>query len=68
MTSCLDKNDMEMYSTHNVGKSVIAERFTRTSQNKIYRYMTSVSKYVYIDKFDEIVNKYNNIYHSAIKI
>ena len=59
---------MEMYSTHNVGKSVIAERFTRTSQNKIYRYMTSVSKYVYIDKFDEIVNKYNNIYHSAIKI
>ena len=68
MTSCLDKSDMEMYSTHNVGKSVIAERFTRTSQNKIYRYMTSVSKYVYIDKFDEIVNKYNNIYHSAIKI
>ena len=68
MTSCLDKNDMEMYSTRNVGKSVIAERFTRTSQNKIYRYMTSVSKYVYIDKFDEIVNKYNNIYHSAIKI
>ena len=68
MTSCLDKNDTEMYSMHNVGKSVIAERFTRTSQNKIYKYMTSVSKYVYIDKFDEIVNKYNNIYHSAIKM
>ena len=68
MTSCLDKNDTEMYSMHNVGKSAIAERFTRTSQNKIYKYITSVSKYVYIDKFDEIVNKYNNIYHSAIKM
>ena len=44
-----------MYSTHNEGKSAIAERFIRTLKNKIYKYMTSVSKNVYIDKLDDIV-------------
>ena len=56
-----------MYSKHNDGKSVVAERFIRTLKNKIYKYMTSVSKYVYIDTLDDIVNKYNNRYHSTIK-
>ena len=68
MKSWLEKNDIEMYSTHNEGKSVIAERFIRTLKNKIYKYMTSISKNVYIDKLDDIVNKYNNTYHSTIKM
>ena len=54
------KNDIEMYSTHNEGKSVVAERFIRTLKNKIYKYMTSISKNVYIDKLDDIKNKYNS--------
>ena len=57
-----------MYSTHNEGKSVIAERFIRTLKNKIYKYMTSISKNVYIDKLDDIVNKYNNTFHNTIKM
>ena len=57
-----------MFSTHNQGKSVVAERFMRTVKNKIYKYMTSVSKNSYIDKLDDIVNKYNNTYHSTIKM
>ena len=57
-----------MYSVNNEGKSVIAERFTRTLKSKIYKYMTSVSKKMYLDKLDDIVNKYNNTYHSAIKM
>ena len=57
-----------MYSIHNEGKSVVAERFIRTLKTKIYKYMTSVSKNVYIDKLDDIVNKYNNTYHSNIKM
>ena len=57
-----------MYSTNNEGKSVIAERFIRTLKNKIYKYMTSISKNVYIDKLDDIVNQYNNKYHTTIKI
>ena len=64
----LEKNSMEMYSTHNEGKSVITEKFIRTLKNKIYKYMTSVSKNVYVDKLDDIVNKYNNTYHSTIKM
>ena len=57
-----------MYSTHNKGKSVIAERCIRTLTNTIYQYITSISKNVYMDKLDDIVNKYNNAYHSAIKM
>ena len=57
-----------MYSTNNEGKSVVGERFIRTLTSKIYKYMTSVSKNVYIDKLDDIVNEYNNIYHTTIKM
>ena len=56
-----------MYSTHNEGKSVVAERFIRMLKSKIYKYMTSISKNVYIDKLDDIVNEYNNTYHTTIK-
>ena len=55
-----------MYSTNNEEKSVIAERTIRILKNKIYKYMTSVLKDVYIHKLDKIVNKFNNIYHSNI--
>ena len=61
-------NDIVMYSTHNEGKSVVAERFIRTLKGKIYKYMTSISKNVYIDKLDDIVDEYNNTYHTTIKI
>ena len=57
-----------MYSTLNEGKSVVAERFLRAIKNKIYRYVTSISKNVYIDKLDDIVNQYNNTYHRTIKM
>ena len=56
-----------MYSTHNEGKSVVAKRFIRTLKNKICKYMTSLSKNMYIDKLDDTVNEYNNTYHTAIK-
>ena len=68
MKSWLEKNDLEMYSAHNEGKSVIAERFIRTLKNKIYKYMTSISKNVYIDKLADIVKNYNNTYHGTIKV
>ena len=57
-----------MYSTNDEGKSVIAEKFIRTLKNKIYKNMTSTSKNVYIDKLDDIVKKYNNTYHTSIKM
>ena len=57
-----------MYSIHNKGKSVVAERFIRTLKTKIHKHMTSVSKNVYMDKLDDIVNEYNNTYHRKIKM
>ena len=64
----LRDNDIVMYSTHNEGKSVVAETFIRTLKGKIYKYMTSISKNVYIDKLDDIVDEYNHTYHTTIKM
>ena len=64
----LKDNDIEMYSIHKERKSVVAERFIRTLKTKNYKYMTSVSKNVYIDKLDDMVNEYNNTYHRTIKM
>ena len=68
MKSWLEKNDVQMYSTHNEGKAVVAERFIRTIKNKIYKHMTSISKKMYIDKLDDIVNEYNNTKHRTTKM
>ena len=64
----LDDQDIKMYSTCNEGKSVVAERFIRTLKNKIYKHMTAVSKNVYFDVLNNIVDKYNNTYHRTIKM
>ena len=61
------KSAIEMYSTHNERKSVAAERFIRSLKDKTYKCMTSIPKIVYIDKLDDIFNKYNT-YHCTIKI
>ena len=57
-----------MCSIHNEGKSIVAERFVRTLKTKIYKYLTSVSKNMHIDKLDDIVNENNNTYQRTIKI
>ena len=57
-----------MYSTNNEGKYIIAERFIRTLKTKIYKYMTAISKNVFVDNLDDIVKEYNNKYHTKIKM
>ena len=57
----LRDNNIEMYSTNN-------ERFIRILKNKIYKYMTSISKNVDINKLHDIVKKCNNTYHASIKM
>ena len=57
-----------MYSTYNEGKSAVAERFIRSLENKIFKHMTTVSKNIYFDILDNIVNKYNNTVHRSIKM
>ena len=64
----LKDDDISMYSTYNEGKSVVAERFTRNLKNKIYKHMTAISKNVYFDVLDDIVDEYNNTYHKTIKM
>ena len=61
-------NNIEMYPTYNEDKSVAAERFIRTLKNKIFKHMTAISKNVYFDVLNEIVNKYNNTVHRTIKM
>ena len=61
-------DNIEMYSTYNEGKSVVAQRFIRTLKNKIFKLMTAITKNVYFDVLDDIVNKYNNTIHKTIKM
>ena len=60
-------NNIEMYSTYNEEKSLVAERFIRTLKNKIFKHMTAISKNVYFNVLDDIVNKYNNTVHRTTK-
>ena len=62
----LKDNNIEIYSTYNEEKSVVAERFLKTLKNKIYKHMTAISKNVYFDVFD-IADKYDNTSHKTIK-
>ena len=62
----LKDNDIEMFSTHNEGKSFVAERFIRTLKNKIYKHMTAVLKDVCFVVLNDIVEKHNNTYHNTI--
>ena len=64
----LSDNDINMYSTYNEGKSVVAEIFVRTLKNKLYKHMTATGKNVYYDVLDDVGNKYNNTKHSTIKM
>ena len=59
---------MEMQSTHNEEKPIVAERFIRTIKNKIYKYIISIERYVYTDKLADIFDKYNNTCHGTIKM
>ena len=61
-------NNIEMYSTYNEEKSVVAERFMRTLKNIIFKHMTIISKNIYFDVLHDIVDKYNNTVHRTIKI
>ena len=67
MKSWLQDNRIIMYSRHNEGKFVVTERIIRTLNNKIDKYITSVSKSGYNDKLDNIVNNWYNTYNSTIK-
>ena len=64
----LKYNNIEMYLVNNKRESVVAERFIRTLKTKTYKYMPLISKNVYINKLDDIVNEYNNTYHRTIKM
>ena len=68
MKSCLERNDIKMYSTHDEGKSVVVERFIRTLKSEIYKCMTSISKNVYIDKLDDILNEKLKLKQLMLKI
>ena len=63
----LEDNYIEMYSTYIERKSVDAERFIRTFKNKIYIWQLYQRK-VYFDVLNDIVDKYNNMYHTTIKV
>lgn len=59
-------NDTELYATNNKGISVVAERFIRALNNKIFKHMTSISKLVHTNKLSELVEEYSYTIHVPI--
>ena len=57
-----------MYTAHVEEKSVVTERFIRTLKKKIYKYMTSISNSVYIDKSNDVLKECSNTYYTTIKM
>ena len=68
MKSWLQDKGIEVYSTQNKRKSFVAERYVRSLKNKVYKYMTAISKNVHICKLDDTANKFNKTYHRKIKV
>ena len=66
MQEWLDNNDILMYSTHNEGKSVIAERFIKTLKSKIYKKITANDSKSYLSYLNKLVDQYNNTYHHYV--
>ena len=66
MQEWLDNNDILIYSTHNEGKSVIPERFIKTSKAKIYKKMTANDSRSYLPYLNKLVDQYNNTYPHSI--
>ena len=64
----MKENEESNIITHNEGKPVVADRFIKTLQNKIDKHMTTVTKNVYFDVLNDMVDEYNNTYHRAIKM
>ena len=64
----LEINNIKMYSTYNDWKSGVAERFIRTSKSKIFKHMTAISKNVFFDVLDDIIDRCNNTAHRSIKM
>ena len=62
----LKENNIDMYSTYNERKSVVAERFIKTLKDKIFKHMIAVSKNVYFHVLDDIVDSCNNTFHKII--
>ena len=59
---------VELHSTENEKKSCVIERFNRTIKAKMYKYFTANSTRIYIEVLDTLIDQYNNIIHSSIKM
>ena len=66
--SLLDQHNIKLYSTENEEKSSVVERWNRTIKNKMWKQFTKQSSTQYLDMLPEIVDEYNNSYHSSVKM
>ena len=66
MQECLNNNDILMYSRHNEGKLIIAERFIKILKYKIYKKMTANDSKSYLSYLNKLVDQYSNTYHHTV--
>ena len=66
MQKLLYDNDTLIYSTHNEGKSVVAERFIKTLKDKTYTKLPANDSKSCLDYLNKLVDQYNNVCHRSI--
>ena len=64
----LDANNVALYSTENEEKSSVAKRWNRTMKRIMWKYFTANNTNKYIDKLQNMVDKYTTTYHCSIKL
>ena len=68
MTAWLKAENITRYSTHGEHKSAVAERFNRTSKERMWHRFTAENTRNWIDMLDDLVSKYNHSYHETIRM
>jgi hypothetical protein len=63
-----NKHEIHLFSTNNETKASIVERFNRTLKEKMYRYFESTQEFRYVEVLPQLMDNYNNSYHSSIKM
>ena len=64
----MEKNNINHYSTYTKVKAAAVERLVRTLKNMMYREILSQGTYKWLDLLPRIIAKYNNTYHSTIRM
>ena len=64
----LKEHDVSLYSTENEEKSSVVEQWNQTIKLRLWKMFSANNNTIYHDKLGEVVDEYNNSFHSSVKM